>query len=150
MAPRFRPVALRLRLSADLPKSANFNMPNMTRRNKRGESRNPNVRGSRLSNQTDSVKDLLAKFSPTLTRVTAQVDRQTFWRSWLGAHLTAEIAGKLTGVVEREGTLVIFAESAAWSTRLRYAVLEMEQQIRAAGPGITEVSVRVLPRGSKA
>ncbi len=85
-----------------------------------------------------------------MTRVTAQVDRQTFWRSWLDAHLTAEIAGKLTGVVEREGTLVIFAESATWSTRLRYAVLEMEQEIRAAAPGITAVSVRVLPRGSKA
>jgi hypothetical protein len=88
--------------------------------------------------------------TPTLTRVTEQVDRQTFWRGWLDAHLPAEMAGKLTGVVEREGALVIFAESSAWSARLRYAVQEIEAQIRASGPGITEVSVRVLPRGAKA
>jgi hypothetical protein len=125
-------------------------MPNMTRRNKRGESRIQHTAASRPSNTTDSVKDLLAKLTPTLTRVTDQMDRQTFWRRWLEAHLTAEIAGKLTGVVEREGTLVIFAESAAWSARLRYAVLEIEAQIRAAKPGIAEVSVRVLPRGAKA
>jgi len=35
MAPRFRPVALRPRLSAGLPKISHFNMPNMARRNKR-------------------------------------------------------------------------------------------------------------------
>jgi hypothetical protein len=88
--------------------------------------------------------------TPTLTRVTEQVDRQTFWRRWLDSHLPAEMAGKLTGVVEREGALVIFAESSAWSARLRYAVQEIEAQIRASGPGITEISVRVLPRGAKA
>jgi hypothetical protein len=88
--------------------------------------------------------------TPTLTRVTEQVDRQTFWRRWLDAHLPAEMAEKLTGVVEREGALVIFAESSAWSARLRYAVQEIEAQIRASGPGITEISVRVLPRGAKA
>jgi hypothetical protein len=60
------------------------------------------------------------------------------------------MAEKLTGVVEREGALVIFAESSAWSARLRYAVQEIEAQIRASAPGITEISVRVLPRGAKA
>jgi predicted nucleic acid-binding Zn ribbon protein len=105
--------------------------------------------GPRPANSTDSVKDLLAKLTPTLTRVTDQAARQTFWRRWLDAHLPAEIAGKLTGVVEREGVLVIFAESSAWSARLRYAIQEIDAQIRACVPGITEVSVRVLPRGSK-
>jgi predicted nucleic acid-binding Zn ribbon protein len=121
----------------------------MEQRNKRRESRIRRVAGSRPSNSTDSVKDLLAKLTPTLTRVTDQAARQTFWRRWLGAHLPAEMAEKLTGVVEREGVLVIFAESSAWSARLRYAVQEIEAQIRASSPGVTEVSVRVLPRGSK-
>ena len=121
----------------------------MAHRNKRGESRNRSTAGSRLSNQTDSVKDLLAKLTPNLKRVTDQVSRQDFWRDWLEKHLPAEISGKLTGIVERDGTLVIFAESPAWSARLRFAVQEIEAQIRAAKPGITEVSVRVLPRGAK-
>jgi hypothetical protein len=124
-------------------------MPNMAHRNKRGESRNRNTVGSRLSNQTDSVKDLLAKFTPNLKRVTDQVHRQDFWRDWFETHLPAEIRSKLTGIVEREGTLVIFAESPAWSARLRFAVQEIEAQILAAKPGVTAVNVRVLPRGAK-
>ena len=87
--------------------------------------------------------------TPTLKRVTAQVSRQDFWRNWLEAHLPEEIRGKITGVVERDGVLVLFAESAAWSARLRYFVLEMESQVRAADPGITAINVRVLPRGAK-
>jgi Dna[CI] antecedent, DciA len=124
-------------------------MPNMPRRNKHDGSQIRSTSGSRLSNQTDSVKDLLAKFTPGLKRVTEQVHQQDFWRAWLPAHLTAEICGKLTGVVERDGTLVIFAESPAWAARLRFFVQEITPQILAAKPGITEVSVRVLPRGAK-
>jgi hypothetical protein len=121
----------------------------MARRNKRDGSRIRSTTGSRLSNQTDSVKDLLAKLTPNLKRVTEQAHRQDFWKDWLEKHLPKEISGKLTGFVERDGILVIFAESPAWSARLRFAVQEIEGQIRAAKPGITEVSVRVFPRGAK-
>ena len=121
----------------------------MERRNKRNGSRIGSTSGSRLSNQTDSVKDLLAKLTPGLKRVTEQVRGQDFWRAWLQDHLTAEICGKLTGVVERDGTLVIFAESPAWSARLRFFVQEIKPQILAAKPGITDVTIRVLPRGAK-
>jgi Dna[CI] antecedent, DciA len=121
----------------------------MAQRNKRDGSRNRSTAGSRLSNQTDSVKDLLAKLTPNLKRVTDQVHRQDFWRTWLENHLPAEISGKLTGFVERDGILVIFAESPAWSARLRFAVQEIEAQILAAKPGVTAVNVRVLPRGAK-
>lgn len=124
-------------------------MPKMTRRNKRSGSRIRSTISSRLSNQTDSVKELLSKLTPTLRRVSDQAARQSFWRDWLDTHLPSEIREKLTGVVEREGTLVIFTESAAWSARLRYLVREIDTQIRAADPKITAVSVRVLPRGAK-
>jgi len=87
--------------------------------------------------------------TPGLKRVTEQVRGQDFWRAWLQDHLTAEICGKLTGVVERDGTLVIFAESPAWSARLRFFVQEIKPQILAAKPGITDVTIRVLPRGAK-
>jgi hypothetical protein len=124
-------------------------MPKMTRRNKRDGSRIRDTNDSCLSNQTDSVKKLLSKLTPNLKRVSAQAARQNFWRDWLDTHLPQEIRERLTGVVEREGVLVIFTESAAWSARLRYLVQEMEAQIRAADPKIIEVNVRVLPRGAK-
>jgi hypothetical protein len=126
-----------------------MNMPNKLHRNKRDGSRIRSIAGSRLSNQTDSVKKILSKLTPTLQRVTAQVSRADFWRDWLDTHLPEEIREKMTGVVERDGVLVLFAESAAWSARLRYCALEMESQIRAADPGITAINVRVLPRGAK-
>jgi hypothetical protein len=88
--------------------------------------------------------------TPTLRRVSDQAARQQFWRDWLDTHLPQEIRQKVTGVVERDGALVIFAESAAWSARLRYLVLEMEAAIRAAEPRLTGINVRVLPRGAKA
>lgn len=124
-------------------------MPKLPRRNKRDGSRIRGPAGSRLSNQTDSVKDILSKLTPGLKRVTDQARRQDFWRHWLDTYLPVEMREKLTGVVERDGTLVIFAESPAWSARLRFAVQELEAQILAAKPGITAVSVRVLPRGAQ-
>jgi hypothetical protein len=95
----------------------------------------------------DSVKDLLARRAPALKRVTIQAARANFWNEWLSEHLPAEIRPRLSGVVEREGTLVIFAESAAWSARLRFQVQELEPQILAAATGLTAVRVRVRPRG---
>ena len=121
----------------------------MTRRNKRNESRIRNTNGSRLSNPTDSVKEILSKLTPALKRVSEQTHRRDFWRNWFDEHFPAEITGRITGIVERDGVLVLFAESAAWSARLRFAVEEMKSQILAAKSGVTEVNVRVLPRGAK-
>jgi hypothetical protein len=95
---------------------------------------------------THSVKDLLARVVPGLTRVTEQVSRQNYWLEWLSQHLPAEIHARVSGVSEQRGILVVFAESPAWSARLRYAVLELEPAIRAADPGLTSIDVRVLPR----
>jgi hypothetical protein len=41
---------------------------------------------------------------------------------------------------------VLFADSAAWSARLRYAVQEIEGALRERHPAIAEIKVRVLPR----
>jgi hypothetical protein len=49
-------------------------------------------------------------------------------------------------VVERHDTLVIFTASAAWSARLRFAVAEIDAQLKRTHPGIAAVAVRVLPR----
>jgi hypothetical protein len=93
-----------------------------------------------------SVKDLLARRAPGLTRITAHTTRQYFWSCWLSERLPPELRPKVSGVSESAGTLVIFAETAAWSARLRYAVLELEQEIRAADPALIGIRVRVLPR----
>jgi hypothetical protein len=120
-------------------------MPKKVRRDKRSSS---TVSSGAVGNprRPHSVKDLLARRAPTLTRVTTQAARANFWNEWLSKRLPAEIRARISGVVERDDTLVIFAESAAWSARLRFSVQELEREIRTAAAGVTTVVVRVKPR----
>ena len=96
-----------------------------------------------------SVKDLLARAVPVLSQAADQTARQAFWRPWLESHLPPELPPKITGITERDGNLVVFADSPAWSARLRYALQEISTEIRQAQPDIKEVMVRVMPRPAK-
>ena len=134
-------------------------MPNKSRPHKRSvrkvTSRSPRT-GAHLASRpgpegshphrAHSVKDLLARAVPVLSQAADQTARQAFWSPWLQARLPPELRAKITGITEREGNLVVFAESPAWSARLRYALQELIPQIRKAQPDINEVTVRVLPR----
>jgi hypothetical protein len=81
-----------------------------------------------------------------LTRITDPVAAQDAWEAWLLAHLPPALPAKISAVHEREGTLVVFAESAAWCARLTYALGELEDTLRRAHPSVTRIAVRVLPR----
>jgi len=121
-------------------------MPNKLHRNKRGGNRISATGVSKPFRRPDSVKAVLGRATPTLTRVSDQAARQAFWKQWLTQHLPSELTPRLSGVVERDDTLVIFAESAAWSARLRFCLQELEPGIKQAQPTIQQVSVRVMPR----
>jgi hypothetical protein len=129
-----------------LPKISKINMPNKLRRDKRSGTRNSATNVSKTFRSPDSVKAVLGRLTPTLTRVSDQATRQTFWKQWLAQNLPSELTPRLSGVVERDDTLVIFAESAAWSARLRYVMQELQPQIKQARPTIQQVSVRVMPK----
>ena len=92
-----------------------------------------------------SVKELLSRSAPALTRVTDQAARASLWSDWLCRHLPTDLAPRVSAVIERDDALVIFAASAAWCARLRYALQELEPQIRADFPALTAISVRVRP-----
>ena len=93
-----------------------------------------------------SVKDLLEGRFSALARLSGEARQQDQWSLWLKSRLAAELAPRISGIHERDGVLVVFAESAAWSARLRFALLELEPAVREAHPRITAVEVRVLPR----
>jgi hypothetical protein len=116
-------------------------MPNKIKRDKRD-----NGPMRRRKRRVDSVKDLLRGPQPALQRLKAQEERQTLWRRWLDEHLHEDARTRICGIVERAGTLVIFASSAAWSARVRFAIAEIEEEIRRAHPAIDKIAVRVLPR----
>jgi hypothetical protein len=123
-------------------------MPKKTVRYKRGKPPMRTRAGIKFTAApaAHSVKDLLARHGPQLQRLTDQAALQQRWREWLMEVLPAELGARVSGVIERAGTLVVFAESAAWSTRLRYALLELEGPLRAAHPQVESIEVRVLPR----
>jgi hypothetical protein len=101
---------------------------------------------SKPAHALHSVKDLLQSRGFALTRMSDQAQRQRFWDLWLLERLGAALHGRISGISEQDGKLTVFAESAAWSARLRFALAELETQIRAAAITVQSVSVRVLPR----
>ena len=124
-------------------------MPNKSKPHKK--SGRPILRSGReFSKRADSVKDLLARANPVLAPIASQRAAQSGWRAWLDQRLRSPLAEHVTGVVERDSTLVIFADSAGWSVRLRYAVAEFEPEIRKMHPAIAHVAVRVMPKAPKA
>ncbi len=96
----------------------------------------------------DSVKSLLARPGPVMASIADQTSRQLGWRKWLTERLPEGLAARVTGVVERDGELVIFTESAGWGVRLRYALAELDSELRRTHPAVERVGVRVLPKGS--
>jgi predicted nucleic acid-binding Zn ribbon protein len=150
IAPRFRPVALRPRLSTGLPRSALCNMPKRFQRHNPENSpvRAGSVRNSRNEIRApESVKALLSRISRNVaTPVAEQRQTQQGWREWLKNKLPPHIETRVTGVVERDGTLTLFAETAAWSARLRFEIADLETQIRERNPHIEKLVVKVMPR----
>src|SRR5688572_32611424 len=116
-------------------------MPNPRKRDKKIPSHFPN-RGPSAAPKTRSVKDLLNRASPVLAPISQQVVRQHDWRRWLETRLPAPIAARMTGVVERDDVLVIFTESAAWSVRLRYAVADLEPELKVSFAAVSRITVR--------
>ena len=129
-----------------LPRSARCNMPKRIRRHKL-ESTRMGLRHVSTSRTTESVKTLLGRSShAALGRVAGQRQSQSDWRIWLSSKLPAALATRITGITENAENLVIFAESSAWSARLRYAIAELDGEIRNANSAIRNVTVRVMPK----
>jgi hypothetical protein len=64
---------------------------------------------------------------------------------WLAAALPAELRGQLVYAVQKGSELTVLTTSAAWSARIRFALAELEDRIRARQPDIVKITVRVAP-----
>jgi hypothetical protein len=115
--------------------------------NSRRGSRITQTRGSQSRNPMDSVKELLQRSTPVLAGLQRAALRQRDWLQWVKRELPEELAVHVTGVMEQSGELVIFAESAAWGVRLRYAAPQLLTAISSQPTNIVGVKIRVVPRG---
>lgn len=73
------------------------------------------------------------------------------WLDWVRIGLPIELAPhvvqvllKVGNVAGAERQLIVFADSPAWCARLRYALLALEERIRARDPAIRRLNARVL------
>src|SRR5579863_2428525 len=89
-----------------------------------------------------SVSELLMSGS-ALRRIAACIPRQQSWADWLRGMVGSELAGHIVNAVPNNGLLLVFADSAAWGTRLRYALAGLQAGISGRDASITRASVRV-------
>jgi predicted nucleic acid-binding Zn ribbon protein len=88
------------------------------------------------------ISDLLSNKSG-LARLGAAIPVQQSWVDWLRAAVIAELAGHIVNAVPKDDKLVVFADSAAWGTRLRYALATLQSAIAARDSAISHTTVRV-------
>jgi hypothetical protein len=97
-----------------------------------------------------NVKELIKK-APLLEKEAAQFfDTERQWLDFLATQLPGALSARIVGIGCRPPELTIYAASAAWSARLRYALAELEAAIRARHPAIETIVVRVKPATSTA
>ena len=123
-------------------------MPNKIKRYKRSVAVTGHVHVG-ISRKGSSVKTLLERLPGlTIARISGQAAAQDRWRQWLAKRLPEGLFARVSGVVERDRILTVFTESAAWSARAKYAMAELEGDIKKEFPEIREIVVRVMPRKS--
>jgi hypothetical protein len=83
---------------------------------------------------------------PKLSQFNEIAAAQRSWAEWLCARLAPELSDHIVSVVAGSGELVVFADSAAWCTRVRYALAALENEIRAKDPSLQRARARVQMR----
>jgi len=96
-----------------------------------------------------SVKALLERRNPVFSESFAHQARQDAWQQRLAQILPNGLAARINQVLARGDELVVYAESAVWAARLRFALAEADAAVRADHPEIATISVRVLPRENR-
>jgi hypothetical protein len=115
---------------------------------KKTRARNRSARAS-YGKSHSTIKDLLRQ-GPKLRELAARLPEQHSWVQWLRELLPAELGPHIVNAVPRSlaadggrSELVVFADSAAWCSRLRYALVGIEEQIIARDAAVQRIRVRV-------
>ena len=114
--------------------------------------RSPDLRGGRAyvrrttapGGAPRSLSDIIGARGLLQQLASAQGAQQD-WLAWLQAELPAELRAAAVNVIPKGRELVVMSRTAAWSTRLRYALAALEPRIVERDPKIAKVSVRIAP-----
>ena len=111
-------------------------------RNRRSSSTPTGQKMSSRAHNVSSINQLLSTRS-ILRKLVDKIPVQQSWTDWLRATLAADFAAHIVNVLPKNDELVVFADSAAWSARLRYALVAISAAISARDGAIRRTRVRV-------
>lgn len=120
-------------------------MPKKSRQNNQIGSQNPAGSRTAATGHITGIGELLARQPLMRARAVQAAEQQPFFE-WLRASLPAELAGHVVGLERRSKDLVLSVDGAAWSARIRYALVALQSEIQQRHPDIQKVQVRVSPR----
>jgi len=92
-----------------------------------------------------TVGDLISARLPTLAKGASESAEASAWQVAVMKALGPELANKVNRCFLDSGRLTVIAESSAWAARMRFALAELEPQLKELVPGYREVAVRVRP-----
>jgi hypothetical protein len=106
--------------------------------------------GSRVRSRRITVIGELLSRQALPRAAQAGLDAQQRWLAWLRDIVPAELGERICGAVEHRGSLIIYASSAEWCTRLKYALADALPRCQERTPQIRALQIRVRPPGKAA
>ncbi len=92
-----------------------------------------------------SVGDLISARLPTLTEGAPATAGTSEWHVAVLNALGPELANKVNRCSLENGRITVVAESSAWAARMRFALADLEPQLRALVPGFRDLTLRIRP-----
>ncbi len=119
-------------------------MPKYDRPNNQENSRREPRHAKGQARHITSIAALLTA-APTLRKMASQaIEKQTLI-DWVRSQLAEELRPHACSAEIKAETLLVTADSATWSTRLRYAMATLQPEISTQWPRVTTCLVRVRP-----
>jgi hypothetical protein len=97
------------------------------------------------SRRAKSLADLLIDRHSVVAEVARQRSAESEWRVTLSKLLPESLRNKVNRLVEKDGQLFVFTESSGYAARLKFALAELENELKQALPRVTKIHVRVRP-----
>jgi len=88
---------------------------------------------------------MLLSGSRTVTGLLAQAQAQRKLHRQVQQMLPAPLNRHLQGALLKDRHLILYADSSAWSSRLRFYARQLQKQMNQQGAGISKITLRVMP-----
>jgi len=83
---------------------------------------------------------------PALIQRALSAPEASEWHVAVMKALGTGLSNKVNRCSLDSGRITVIAESSAWAARMRFALADIEPELRAATPGFRELVVKVRPR----